>query len=61
MLNKVTVNMTSLRALCLTSLVTFYDGIRTLVEKDILCLGLCKALDTVLDDTLVSKLDRHGF
>lgn len=60
-----TADMASLRALCLTSLVTFYSRITTLVGKgrapNRIYLDLCKALDTVLDDILVSKLGRHGF
>jgi len=50
---------------CLASLVSFYDGVTALVDKeqptDIVSLGLCKTFDVVLHEVLISKLKGRGF
>uniref|UniRef100_A0A8B9FPD9 Reverse transcriptase domain-containing protein n=1 Tax=Amazona collaria TaxID=241587 RepID=A0A8B9FPD9_9PSIT len=50
---------------CLTNLVSFYDVAMELMERgraaDVIYLDLCKALDTVPHDILVSRVERHQF
>jgi len=57
----VTSDMTSLREKsCLTNVVAFYNGVAALLHKERASDIICKVFDTVLQDVLVSKLERHG-
>ena len=50
---------------CLTNLVAFYNGVTELLNEGkaavVIYVDLSKALDAVLRDILVSKLERNGF